>query len=201
MKKSDCLLSILFFNFSGLFSACTSEDHQKLPPYSPIIYSEDFQTVLDGTFDETPFVNFAESGTKKWMPNSYRKNGYYEFSPFNSNENLNIGWFITPGILIDSARMKRLTFQIAQHHVVNMENNFLKVFISTDFTGNIATANWTEISFKTAETGTENNYTFFNSGNINLTDFSGKIHIAFKATGGTANTNAGAYMIDNIKIF
>lgn len=70
---------------------------------------------------------------QKWFSTSYQGKAYYEFSPFNSNETLNVAWFVTPAINVDKAVKKRLTFQTAQHHVVNVENNFLEVFISTDF--------------------------------------------------------------------
>lgn len=201
MKKLNYILPIAILAITGVFTACSPEDEQVLPEYSPTIYLEDFQKVIDGTFDESPFTNFAEAGTKKWFSTSYNGNAYYEFSPFNSNETLNVGWFVTPAINIDTAKRKRLTFQSAQHHVVNTENNFLEVLVSTDFTGDVTTATWTVLPFNGPQIGNGFNYDFFNSGAVDLQGFSGNIHIAFKATGGTASANAGAYMIDNIKVF
>ncbi len=201
MKKLKYIFPLAVLTVAAIFTACSPEDEQELPQYSPTIYLEDFQKVIDGTFDETPFTNFSEAGTKKWFSNSYQGNAYYEFSPFNSNETLNIGWFITPVINLDTAVKKRLTFQTAQHHVVNTENNFLEVFVSTNFNGDVATAIWTKVEFTGPKIGTGFNYDFFNSGAVSLAQFSGNIHIAFKATGGTASANAGAYMIDNIKVF
>lgn len=187
---------------SGLFfNGCSPENQQELPQHYPVVYFEDFQGIIDGTFDELAFVNVAERGTKKWFANSYQRNGYYEFSPFNSGESINIGWFVTPGIDLESANAKRLTFETAQHHVVNTDNNFLQVFVSTNFTGNVTSANWTEVTFRTPEIGAENNYDFFPSGIVDLKGFNGTVFIAFKATGGTGGTDAGAYMIDNIKVF
>ena len=200
MKKLIYILPIALA-VMGFFTACSPEDKQALPEHSPTIYFEDFQKVIDGTFDETPFTNFAEIGTKKWFATSFNNNAYYEFSPFNSNENLNVAWFVSPAINIDNATRKRLTFQSAQHHVVNTENNFLEVLISTNFTGDVTTATWTTLTFNEPKIGSSFNYDFFNSGAVDLQDFNGIIHIAFKATGGTASTNAGAYMIDNIKVF
>lgn len=201
MKNLIYIFPIALLTIAGLFTACSPEDEQELPQYSPTIYLEDFQKVIDGTFDETLFTNVAESGTKKWFSNSYNGNAYYEFSPFNSNEALNIAWFVTPAINLDSAVKKRLTFQSAQHHVVNTENNYLQVFVSTNFTGDVTTATWNELTFNGPKTGSGFNYDFFNSGAVDLSQYSGNIHIAFKATGGTASANAGAYMIDNIKVF
>lgn len=201
MKHLKYIFPLAVATLAGLFTACSPEDDQELPQYSPTIYFEDFQGIIDENFDETPFTNVAEVGTKTWFPQSFDNNGYYEFSPFNSNETLNVAWFITPAINLDNATKKRLTFQTAQHHVLNTENNFLQVLISTDFSGDVTTANWTEVSFNAPKTGSSNNYDFFNSGIVDLSTFSGNIYIAFKATGGTAQENAGAYMIDNIKVF
>ncbi|WCM41384.1 DUF5017 domain-containing protein [Flavobacterium sp. CBA20B-1] len=201
MKKIKFLFPVAVIALVSVFAACSPEDEQELPTYSPTIYMEDFQKVIDGTFDESKFTNIAETGTKKWFSTSYQGNAYYEFSPFNSNETLNVAWFVTPAINVDTAVKKRLTFQSAQHHVVNVENNFLEVLISTDFTGDVTTATWKSVTFNGPKIGSGFNYDFFNSGVINLQEYTGNIYIAFKATGGTASANAGAYMIDNIKVF
>ena len=201
MKKLKYLFPVAVLTFTSIFTACSPEDEQELPTYSPTIYIEDFQKVIDGTFNESLFTNVAESGTKKWFSNSYQGNAYYEFSPFNSNETLNVAWLVTPAINIDTAVKKRLTFQTAQHHVVNVENNFLEVLISTDFTGDVNAATWKNVTFAGPKIGSGFNYDFFNSGAVSLQEYNGNIHIAFKATGGTASANAGAYMIDNIKVF
>lgn len=201
MKKLKYIFPVAVLTFASIFTACSPEDEQDLPTYSPTIYIEDFQKVIDGTFNESLFTNVAESGTKKWFSNSYQGNAYYEFSPFNSNETLNVAWFVTPAINVDTAVKKRLTFQTAQHHVVNVENNFLEVLISTDFTGDVNTATWKSVTFTGPKIGSGFNYDFFNSGAVSLQEYSGNIYIAFKATGGTASANAGAYMIDNIKVF
>lgn len=202
MKTLKNIFPIAAVAFASLFVACSPEDEQELPLYSPTIYFEDFQKVIDGTFDESAFVNVAEVGTKKWFSNSYKENAYYEFSPFQSNETVNVAWFVTPAINLNAAVKKRLTFQTAQHHVVNTEKNYLQVYVSTNFTGDVATATWHELeNFNKPQVGSGFNYDFFNSGAIDLSAFSGNIHIAFKATGGTASANAGAYMIDNIKVF
>lgn len=201
MKNLKYIFPAVVLTLASIFAACSPENEQELPQYSPVIYLEDFQKILDGTFDESLFVNFAETGTRKWFATSFQENAYFEFSPFNSNETLNVAWFVTPAINLDSAVKKRLSFQSAQHHVVNSENNFLEVFVSTNFNGDVTTATWVKMSFAGPKIGSGFNYDFFNSGAVDLSQFSGNIHIAFKATGGTASANAGAYMIDNIKVF
>lgn len=186
---------------SGLMTSCVTEDDQELPQYNPVIFYEDFQTILTDSFDATPWTIVNEEGSKSWFSNSYRENGYFEFSPFNSGENLNISWMITPSINIDEANAKRLIFKVAQHHVVDTTNNYLVVMVSDNFSGDISTATWVEKNITLPPTGSAYNYDFYNSGVVDLSEFSGNIHIGFKAVGGTATVNAGAYQIDDIKVF
>lgn len=187
----------------GALSSCTKEDDTNLPPIVPAIYFEDFQTAVANTpFDFEGWTNFAQVGTKKWIENAYQGNGYAEFTPFNSGQASNVAWIVTPGINIDGAIKKRLTFDVAQHHVTDLVNNKLEVFISTDYDGtNVTDATWTQVSFTNPLPGSTNNYDFFKAGAINLANYSGTIYVGFKATGGTATAISGAYMIDNVKIF
>lgn len=180
------------------FSSCVSDEDQNLPEFNPVVYYEDFHEILEGTFDDTPWTFYAEAGTKNWKQTVYKSNGYFEFSPFQSGENLNVAWLVTPPIAIENAKKKRLTFEVAQHHVVNTANNFLKAYISTDFSGDVATATWVEVPFRAPGT---KNYEFSKSGVIDLSGYQGPIYIGFKGTGGTASANAGSYMIDNIRVF
>ncbi len=198
MKKFR-LLYITAALVAGLgFTGCVSEDDQKMPEFNQLVYFEDFQKMVDGTFDDSVWTFFAESGTKNWKQTVYNGDGYYEFNPFQSNEALNVAWLVTPAINIENANKKRLTFEVAQHHVINTQNNFLQAFISTDFTGDVNTATWNEVTFKAPGT---KNYEFSKSGVIDISGYQGPIYIAFKATGGTASANAGSYMINNIRVF
>lgn len=201
MKKFKNIIPVAVFAIANLFTSCVSEDDQNLPNYNPVIFNEDFQAIPAGTFDASQWVIQEEAGSKKWFATSYNGNGYFEFSPFNSGETVNIGWLVTPAISIDQAKAKRLTFNIAQHHVVDTTNNYLSLYISTDFAGDVTTATWVEKSIKLPPVGSANNYDFFNSGIVDLSEFSGTIYIGFKAVGGTATVNAGAYQIDDIKVF
>lgn len=201
MKKFKYILPIAVAMLATTFTSCVTEDDQEIPEYNKVVFFEDFQTITTGSFNQESWVIQEEEGTKKWFSNSYNGNGYFEFSPFNSGETLNIGWLVTPNINLDEANAKRLIFKIAQHHVVDNTSNYLRVMVSTDFNGDIATATWTEKTVKLPPVGNANNYDFFTSGVVDLSEFSGNIRIGFKAVGGTASVNAGAYQIDDIKVF
>lgn len=196
-----------YINHIGLFVAilalnsCVSEEDQQLPPYNPIIYSEDFQGIANSNFDISGWTNVATEGSKIWIEKAYKGNGYLEFSPFGSNENVNEAWLVTPKIDISEANAKTLVFKIAQHHVVDTTENKVQVYITNEFNGDIATTQWTEKPCELPKVGQGNNYKFVSSGKIDLSEYPNEVYIAFKATGGSANNKSGSYQIDDIKIF
>ena len=197
MKKYKIsLLTALVATFG--FVGCVAEDDAVLPEYGKIIYFEDFQN--PETFEQ--WSTFAEVGTKEWISLEHNGNYYFEFTPFQSGEEVNVGWLVSPAIDIDNASLKRLTFEVAQHHVINTENNYIQAYISTDFDGeNVTTATWTEFDFNKPSATAATNYDFIKSGPVDISEYTGTIYIAFKVTGGTATQNAGAYQIDNIRVF
>lgn len=196
MKKYKTSLLVALVSAFG-FVGCVAEDDFSLPEIGKIIYFEDFQ---DAATHEQ-WTNFTEIGSKEWIATEYSGNVYYEFSPFQSGDNINVGWFVSPAIDIELASKKNLTFEVAHHHVVNTENNYIQAYISTDFDGeNVLAATWTEFDFN-KPTPALSNYEFIKSGAVDISEYSGTIYVAFKVTGGTDSQNAGAYMIDNVRVF
>ena len=93
-----------------------------------------------------------------------------------------------------------LNFESASNFVTNAANK-LEVLISTDFSGDeadIATATWTVLDAELAD-NTTNNYTYVPSSNIDLSAFTGMVHIAFKVTG-NGNDQTGLFQVDKIKV-
>ena len=183
---------IFLFTLIG-FTGC--DDATSLPPYTSLVYLEDFQDVQDNTvLDIDGFTNIAETGTTLWKEQLFDGNGYAEF--LSETDNPSATWLITPPIDLGN-NDKILHFQSAQHHIPQ-EGSTLEVFIATDYSGtDIATANWIPLQAKTPTIYT-GWYTFISSGEISLSDYSGMVHIAFKATQATAGSG---YYLDNIKIY
>ncbi|MGV8994592.1 MAG: choice-of-anchor J domain-containing protein [Flavobacterium sp.] len=193
----------LFFAaiLSPLFWACTSDDDFEIHEYRDVIFSEDFsENAVDNQNLITPnWLNIAEVGTVKWKTQIYKRNAYAEFSTFQSPDVVNIGWLISPEIDMDQHENEKLLFVSAQSFVTSSANS-IQVFISKDFDGiNIGTANWTALN-ATFPTPATPFFEFIKSGEIDLSDFSGKIRIAFKVKGGKNNTIDGTYQVDNIRI-
>lgn len=193
---------ILFGTLAAvLATGCVSDDDYKIPPFNEVIFSEGFSEAIDNTpLDIAGWTNFAAQGGTLWTEQVFSGNGYAEFSTFNSGDAVNVGWLVSPAINIDGSS-KTLTFLAAQHHLDSPENT-LQIYISTDFNGtDVTAATWDELD-ATLPTQANDWYEFVSSGEIDLSDYSGNIYIAFKVTGsGTNTTLDGAYQIDNVKLY
>lgn len=167
-------------------------------------YTENFQTAIDNTNLNLPgWTNFAESGTKLWKEEVFSGNGYAELSSFGSGNALNVAWLVTPAINLDATANEFMTFRTAQHHLdVDSPDNSLTVYVSTNFDGtNVLAATWTPVTV-TLPTQSTAWYEFVSSGAVDLSAYSGNIHVAFKFKGsGTNTTLDGAFQIDDLKVF
>jgi hypothetical protein len=197
MKNSIKL--ILVFTCLAAVSCSNETD---IAPFKPLIFSEDFpepEINFNATFDFEGWTNFAETGTKLWIERDYNNDGYIQFSPFGSNQPSNIGWAITPEIQLGDGAGKIFAFESASNFVDNPDNK-LQVYISSDFNGtDVLAATWTELDAVVAD-NTTNNYTYISSGEIDLSDYAGAVHFAFKVTG-NGSTLDGLFQIDKIKVY
>ncbi len=192
----SALVAVLF---AGVFASCDDND-TTLPPTASPIFSEDFSRPPGEMFDFEGWTVFTEAGTKDWFKNAFGGNDYIEFSSFNSGNASNIGWAITPAINIDAAQLKRLIFQSAQHHATSLDNKF-EVLVSGNYDGeNVLAAEWELKSFRLPPYANAYNYDFYNSGVVDLSNYSGEIHIAFRVKG-NSTTQTGGFQVDNIKVF
>lgn len=184
---------ILLLLTALIITSC--EDDTSLPPYTPLVYLEDFETAEDNTvLNIDGFTNVAETGTTLWSEQIFDRNGYTEF--LSEAEGSSAAWLITPAIDLGSTK-RTFHFQSAQNHLPQTGST-LEVFISTDYNeSDISSATWIPLQAKTAGFYTDW-YKFISSGEISLENYSGIVHIAFKAT---HTTTGSSYQIDNIKIY
>lgn len=180
-------------------TSCVKDDDTALAPFTPLVYLEDFEEAKDGTqLDIAGFTNFAETGTLLWKEEMFDRNGYAEFKADATDVNPCTTWLITPAINLSNTN-RTLNFQSAQHHLAQ-EGSSLEVFIATNYDGsNVANATWVPLK-ATLPTIYNDWYKFIGSGAIDLSEYSGSIHIAFKATIDNGSYGTG-YFIDNIKVY
>jgi hypothetical protein len=203
MKTIKLLLVIGIVSILG-FSSCAPEKDIKNPDFNPLLFSEDFSSnTVDGdNINLVNWKNFAETGTVKWKQGVFYSDKYAEFSGYQSGETSNIGWLISPSINMDTHENEKIVFQIAQAYVSSSANS-LTLWVSTDFDGtNVTAANWEQKSFTLPPLNTATNFDFFDSGVVDLSEYTGNVHIAFKVKSSGTNTSLdGTYEIDNVRIF
>jgi hypothetical protein len=186
------------------FLSCTKEEDVDIAPFTPAIFKESFDPNnidYNADFDFPNWINFAEAGTKKWIERDFNNSGYIQFSSFGSGQASNIGWAISPIINMDESTNEVLNFNSASNFVTDPSNK-LEVLVSTNFDGtNVLAATWTVLTAVVANE-TTNNYTYVPSGDIDLSSYTGNIHVAFKVTGSGTNTNLdGLFQVDDIKVY
>lgn len=199
MKK---IFISLFVITTAFLTSCSNEDDYAIAPFIPLLYAEDFPEPdidYNQTFDFEGWTNFAETGTRLWIERDFNNDGYIQFSPFGSGESSNIGWAITPSINLDETENEVLTFETACNFVDSADNK-IEIFISTDYDGvDVLGATWEQLSAIVAD-NTTNGYTYIPSGEIDLSSYSGNIHIGFKVTGNDVDLT-GLFQVDKIRIF
>ncbi len=200
MKILKHIFPIAVLTLTGLFAACSPEDEQELPTYSPAIFSDDFEWHTKGENPQNTWGTNAVKGTKKWTFATFRNNSYLYFSAFdNPKEAENDTWVTSNELDIDKANLKRLTFTSTQGFVTDTLNNKLELYVLHNITE--SNADTVKLHFRKPQLNVPN-FTWVNSGIVNLSQFKGKIKIAFRATGsGTDGRYDGTYEVDNIKVF
>jgi len=187
---------------SAMVFSC-SEDTE-IAPYKALIFSQGFSPDdpnfnYNGTFDFPGWTNYAETGTKVWTERDFNDDGYIQFNPYGSGQASNIGWAITPAIDLTGSENVVLSFASASNFVDNAANK-LEVLISSDFDGtNVLGATWTALDAVVAD-DTTNGYVYIPSGDIDLSSYSGTVHIAFRVTG-NGTTLDGLFQVDKVKVY
>ena len=142
--------------------------------------------------------NFAVKGTRKWRGKEFDDNLYAQGTSFGDDNEEMESWLITPGIDL-STPMKlnfdsQVGFSVAGH-------DGLKVYISTDYDGsNFASASWTELDAANVANSSSSENTWINSGDVDLTSFSGTGYIGFQYIGSGPNGLTSSFRLDNIVI-
>lgn len=167
-------------------------------------FAEDFQSVKNNVNFTLPgWSNIVEKASKLWKSMLYAGNGYAEFNTTSTTAAENVAWLVTPKINLNGYKNAVLSFRSAQHDLkVDSPLNTLEVYISTDFNGSSVTkTKWTKLQANLPSLSTPTRQ-FISSGGIDLSAYSGNIHIAFKYIGsGKDKTLNGAFMVDDVKIF
>ena len=197
-------------------------DHACTLPPGTLLF-EDFESqTANTTFPYVPITvtgwgNLPEVGGRTWDAKIFSNNKYAYFSAFGSSLPSVKTWLVTKGVNLNATTVETLTFQTKQDFILTVApggtnvESALKILVSTDYpgTGNPWTVGtWTDITSQaTLSPGSlTGNFptSYTNSGNINLSSYTGTIYVAFRYEGadntGTATDKTSAWEVDNVKI-
>ncbi len=160
---------------------------------------EDFQSYPDyAVIDQNGWTSFAEEGERDWICRTHQGNHYAQVTAFNSSDPVNIMWMITPPIDIDA--MTNPVFEFESAKAFYTHDGF-SLHIATDFDGsNVTGATWQPLDARLAGQS-DNDNTWIHSGFLDLSAFSGIIHIAWRYEAAEPEGNTGTFRVDNVKLY
>ncbi len=171
--------SVLFF-----------EDFEQYSPNQPLFIHQ--------------WSNFAESGKQLYQIQSFQNNRFASISALGTNETTVTSWLILPAIQLNNSTGEQLSF-ITRDAFDNGAG--LQALISSNYDGKGEPwkAKWSSLSATIAKGAIGGiSAVFTKSGNINLSNYAGLVHIAFKYTGNDAGPVSGRkntnYWVDDVKI-
>ena len=159
------------------------------------LVSEDFESGRDNQdIDLSNWYNVSEKGNRLWRGKEFSGNTYAQATAYNDTNNEMVAWLITPAI--DLSKASTLSFESAKAFWVH---DGLSVWLSSDFNGgDPAQANWTPLEARVAK-DSDADHAWIPSGDIDLSAFSGNVHIGFKYEG-AGNGKTSTFRLDNISI-
>lgn len=165
------------------------------------LFEEDFEsTVSNATLSLTNWVNVAESGSKLWEAKEYQLNKYAQFSAYNSGDDSNIVWLISPEIDLQSIYNALLTFKSKDAYNNGMP---MELFVTTQYEETSpSSASWDKLNAVFADGASSSSYAadFTASGNVDLSVYYGKkIYLGFKYSGGQSSITT-TMQLDDVKI-
>lgn len=179
---------------------CEEEDEE---PQGSLLF-EDFEDIantgpgeliaLDGWTNQN-----ISGGDRRYEARAFDGNQYAQITAFNSEESTVEAWLVTPGVDLSGTAAPAFSFLTKDGY---NNGEALKVYVSTDFSGDATSATWTELS-ATIASGTSNGYAenFTESGVIDLSDYIGEtVYIGFEYVGGDGGITT-TYQIDNVSLF
>ena len=168
--------------------------------YSSILLNQDFEAT-SGEINILNWTNYKEFGSKSWRAyddaNSLSRAA--RMSSYRSGDAQNVSWLITEGVNLDTTTEEYLSFETSTSFADGSE---LEVLISSNWDGlttSISSATWISLPARIASNNDDYN-AFKNSTFIDLSNYSGKIYVAFKYTGNEDDNFDGTYELDNIQI-
>ncbi|RMA65841.1 DUF5689 domain-containing protein [Ulvibacter antarcticus] len=163
-----------------------------------VFYSENFEqfnAIEDYEAIGWTNVNIT-GGNEVWEIGNFSNNNYAQISGFNSGETDIDAWLVTPAINMDQTTGEELSLQIEAAYD---NGTILSVLVSTNFTGDVTTAEWSLLDI-TVPSGPSGGFGGFQDiGPVNISCLDGNINIAFLYEGSDPSATT-RYHINNIEV-
>lgn len=165
------------------------------PPAGNVIYAEAFSKGLGA------FTAISISGANKWTAKEYKGKTYASMSGFTSGKSVaNEDWLVSPAFDLTSAKSISLSFQhtINKGDVSKMKQE-QTLWVSTNYTGKVADATWTQVEIPVYPAG--NNWTYVKSGDIVFPESvlgQSKVVFAYKYV--CTDASSGQWQVQDIKV-
>lgn len=159
-----------------------------------VIFSETFASG-QGNFT-IQNVNLPSQLSYVWKHTTYQGNSYMKASAYVSQCYAAESWLVSPAINLSAKGTATLKFE----HAINKgsANGRLFVMVSTNYSGDVNAASWTELVLDGWPAG--NNWTFMNS-SADLAAFAGqKVYIAFKYTSEAVDGSCPTWEVKNFVV-
>ncbi|MFV8225212.1 DUF5689 domain-containing protein [Christiangramia aquimixticola] len=165
-------------------------------PASQVRFEENFDGVTSNSIlTSRKWTNINVSGgEKKFTPTMVNGNRVLRISAYNTLENPLEAWLVSPPIDVYPNRV--VEFDILSSFDNGM---FLKVFVTTDFTGDPRTTSWIPLDASVPMGPSGRNEDFFKKSQIDLSCVEGKLWIGFKYLG-AAPDKTTTYDLDNFSV-
>jgi len=172
----------------------------KIEDFKTILLYEDFEST-SGTPNIKGWTNYRQEGTRLWKLyfDEDVNSRAVTIGSYSSRNDSTISWLISNAINLDTTSEEYLSFKTSTSFA---DGSSLEVLISTNWDGtegNITNATWIKLPAKIASNNS-NFKEFFSSSFINLSNYRGTAHIAFKYVGSGDSDFDGSYELDNIII-
>lgn len=167
-------------------------------PVDPVdVVDEDFSTQEDySDISLDGWTVISAAGDRNWQGKTFDSEVYAQATGYNSGLAEMETWMITPPVTNISEKV--LSFKSAKAYWEHSINEPLTILISTDFVGdNFETATWTELDVNIANESSSD-HAWIESGEVDLSSFSGNAAIAFKYVG--SDTESTSMRIDDVLI-
>ncbi|WP_417785657.1 DUF5689 domain-containing protein [Tenacibaculum sp.] len=165
------------------------------------LFEESFEDQPNGSVMIEGWTNYQEDGTQNWnvFSDNYSLGNSARIGSYNSGDSSTIAWLITPQLDLDAQEGEVLNFKTSNSF---SDGSNLEVLISTDWDGteaNITSATWVTLP-ATIVDDSEYYKNWVNSGDIDLSGYTGTAYIAFKYTGSGNSGEDGTYELDDITV-